>query len=977
MRKQMLGILCRMLLLALCVGGLCCGVSAYTSNASEDSAEQGTVWQESGREAAGSGAELGEGSTGEIESGESDIGEESTGEEEGKEGSEAPDVGEESSTQTEPEGEPEEALDEQPPQMEDEIALSAPARNAAGRAYYSSAVEGRISITEENLDKESVKIEAVPGDRIAREYTEKSENLAASGSLLLAGWHYEKQEDKTVLRFSFLGEGRWYFRCSCADLAGNPGVTGKGHAAAESKAFVMDTTAPVIEEISCKTESVQVVEGRSYYEKMPVLCLRVREENFDDAAFTIKDSLSAADGTPLSWESPVLSWKTHEKDGYRINETELVVNLQAKHSFVFEAKDLAGNTSSTQKCELVYDATKPKFSVTGQDDVENASKETAEESEPVVDSQAPQITVRYDVNHESAYYREARTATVTVRDQNFNPKTVAWDIRGSNQKYEIGSWTTSGETATCQVRFAEDGENYAINLKAKDFAGNTAEWRDRDYFTIDRTAPKLAITMDEWGKKNGKYYNEEKTVQLCVTEKNFDAKRVNFAILRTDGKNAEKLTAPEEYTASGDKHYAKLRLKEEGTYQISASCTDAAGNVAEKQELAAFIIDTTPPEVKISGVAEGHTNTDSAAPLVTCTDKHLDGGSVQIAIHKKDGERVSEKAWPYTKSTDAKKIEVKWEDLPKTALSDGIYKIVIAGEDLAGNAVTMRTLTFSVNRFGSEFVLEQAVRKCIKKTYVSEVPDVKITTYSVNSTREKVILRRDNTERTELSLAEGDYEVTESKVREKADRHYGWHVKNYRIKKENFQKEGEYAVVIQSDAVEGDAVIRVADSEARGVPVHFVVDRTPPAVSIGNLDQEFYEEREHAFTIAVLDNYAFKKMELRIRSLGKGESVRTIEPDDLDENHMISAKLTEHGAEQTVSYTVWDAAGNRLDSADSGDTRKCFVSTSRAVKSYHKAKKKYAKNYLLFTSAAVTTGAAVGVIVYAVLRRLRSRESKN
>ena len=51
---------------------------------------------------------------------------------------------------------------------------------------------------------------------------------------------------------------------------------------------------------------------------------------------------------------------------------------------------------------------------------------------------------------------------------------------------------------------------------------------------------------------------------------------------------------------------------------------------------------------------------------------------------------------------------------------------------------------------------------------------------------------------------------------------------------------------------------------------------------------------------------------------------------------MVNQKITEDTAYQTIHYIAWDKAGNKLDSNDNGDTRKCLVTTNKPVKEYYK-----------------------------------------
>ncbi len=60
-------------------------------------------------------------------------------------------------------------------------------------------------------------------------------------------------------------------------------------------------------------------------------------------------------------------------------------------------------------------------------------------------------------------------------------------------------------------------------------------------------------------------------------------------------------------------------------------------------------------------------------------------------------------------------------------------------------------------------------------------------------------------------------------------------------------------------------VIKETSTALKGHPISFTVDRTPPVVQIGGLEEEYYEEEKHPFVITVMDNCEFAYMDLNIR----------------------------------------------------------------------------------------------------------------
>lgn len=237
-------------------------------------------------------------------------------------------------------------------------------------------------------------------------------------------------------------------------------------------------------------------------------------------------------------------------------------------------------------------------------------------------------------------------------------------------------------------------------------------------------------------------------------------------------------------------------------------------------------------------------------------------------------------------------------------------------------------VVFRVNQRGADFILSHALKKKINKYYLKEAPKIKLREQCVKQTKSRAVILKDNEERKVI----GESSITSSVIADKKSERYGWYEKYYNFAKKDFEREGDYRVTFQADTKEKE--------------LRFVVDKTPPVVHIGNLDKQIYEEKEHEFTIRVMDNYAFKELELYMETdrniLGqKGTKKIIIKPKDLDENYMVRKTLTADKRYQTVRYIARDKAGNVIDSNDNGDTKVCLVTDSKTVKEYQEHKKEY------------------------------------
>ena len=619
----------------------------------------------------------------------------------------------------------------------------------------------------------------------------------------------------------------------------------------------------------------------------------------------------------------------------------------------------------------------------------------------VADGEKPEITVTYDTYSakNGKYYNCVRTAMVTVRDRNFDPSSVRWQISGSDDDYHIGRWSGRGERHQCQVVFSGEGKNYQIKLTAADYAGNQTVWDKDTAFTIDKTPPVIRIEMDTAQATNVFYYRRPQEVRFFVKDKN-----VNTDTAAVCRQNGEKISVG--LTDAGGNRYTAVRTyRKDGKYVLRFRCEDLAGNVTRSENVLRFVIDRTPPEVRAAGVKNGMGYAGEVRPSVTVTDRNLDRNAVYVCLERTDrAETVAASEKEYISPDAAEQSredraetavrrgrQYTWGDFPHEEGADGIYRLQAYARDLAGNQAALgKGITFTVNRYGSVYVLSDSLQDTIEKGYTKSDEEIVITEYSVNPVDTRVTLLKDNQSLRELypdktpgaggvpenqqsvrlgtaggtaqagqagisaggtpqtgqagisadgtaqagqaGISAGGYSVLYDRVG--SGSRTGWYVKRHYISGENFEEEGTYQITLESGAyvMRGGRkkMIRETSSSLRGVPILFTVDRTPPTVQIGGLEKDMYEEENHSFVITVMDNCAFDHMDVRVRYEGgeKPEKVIRILPEDLGGSHSVVRELEAYEGEQVVTYQAWDKAGNCLDSAESGEEIRCVVADS-------------------------------------------------
>lgn len=112
----------------------------------------------------------------------------------------------------------------------------------------------------------------------------------------------------------------------------------------------------------------------------------------------------------------------------------------------------------------------------------------------------------------------------------------------------------------------------------------------------------------------------------------------------------------------------------------------------------------TAPEVNIFDIVDQSANKDSVAPGVEYTDINYDADGVDITL---TGANSGAASVGSSVTTIDNGQRIKYNDFARTEEMDDLYTLTAKITDLAGN-VTEKTVRFSVNRYGSVFVLDDA-----------------------------------------------------------------------------------------------------------------------------------------------------------------------------------------------------------------------------------------------------------------------------
>ncbi len=140
-------------------------------------------------------------------------------------------------------------------------------------------------------------------------------------------------------------------------------------------------------------------------------------------------------------------------------------------------------------------------------------------------------------------------------------------------------------------------------VTARDNAGNVSANEYR--FGIDVTPPKIRVQFDNNDAQNEKYFKEDRTALVTVTERNFDETAVNIAAQGGAAVSGWTHTAGSSANGDDDTWTASISCRTDGHYTLEVSCTDLAGWAAETPEYIGtaprdFVLDKTAPVLSVS-----------------------------------------------------------------------------------------------------------------------------------------------------------------------------------------------------------------------------------------------------------------------------------------------------------------------------------------------------------------------------------------
>ncbi|MCR5342280.1 MAG: hypothetical protein K6E70_02805 [Butyrivibrio sp.] len=657
-----------------------------------------------------------------------------------------------------------------------------------GTMYFKNAFSNQIGITDKNFDNAEVR---AVGDGLKPSFSKKK----GSGG------------ETNVYKLEFKDDGRYEYYIEATDKVKNITPADDKEKSASTRKVVIDSSKPEID-IKYVSSSGKVsadADTENYTNSDVSVVVTVKEANIADNGISVEISGEDLKGGDKSHH---LSLSDFETDGEKYVATYNITE-EGKYSVTATATDKCGYNATADAGKFIIDKTEPK------------------------------VTVSFDNNEavNEHYYKAARVATIKVEDLSFDEGSVELNIDALGNAPSLSGWSGSEGEHTATLDFSQDGK-YKFSFSCADKAGNLSDTFESEEFIIDRTEPKIKIDFDNNAAENEFYYNKARTATIDIEDISFDDKAVQVKPI--EGEECDALPEVGAFSGGDTNHKANISFAADGKYGFEVTCKDLAGNESEKVSTKTFIIDTTMPEVTITGVEDKSANNGEVAPVITYMDKNVDTNNSGVTAVGKNNGVISASA-SLTKVDDGYRTQIA--DFPHEKKYDDVYVITAKVRDLAGNE-TNDEIMFSVNRFGSVYYIDDNTEKVIENYYTNEAPEISITEVNIDELEWKnVSVGRDGDVK-ELRSGK-DYTVSET------ENEKSWNSFTYTLKPANFEKDGNYSVVISSK----DKATNEQDNVVKDKEIEFAVDGTEPGIAVSGLeDNGIYEEESHPVSFNVTDN---------------------------------------------------------------------------------------------------------------------------
>ena len=592
---------------------------------------------------------------------------------------------------------------------------------------------------------------------------------------------------------------------------------------------------------------------------------------------------------------------------------------------------------------------------------DNSDNVTVKTHDIKIDTTAPVIDISYDNNNADSgkYFKDNRTATVTVTERNFVAEDVKLDITNTDGKLpSISEWKKVKGTGNLDdtkwiatIRYTADGDyKFAVSYTDKaglecrkiNFADGTVASKA---FTIDKTEPTVKVTYDNNSAANGNYYTAGRIATVVINEHNFNADRVKLTVTATDDGKAVSLPEISGWSSEGDVRTCRIYYSADAKYDFDVAVTDKAGNASDDYKADSFFVDKTDPVIEITNIENNSANSGKVAPVIRFSDTNFDRSNVKVVVTGANRGGVA----PIGSYSDIHNgVVFSFSNFAEEKSVDDIYTVNVSLRDKAGRT-TSKSVTFSVNRFGSVYTLSKELKKLING-YNKEAGDIVITETNANELSNIKLTLFKNSET--IALEEGkDYSI------DITGGNGSWYRYVYTIFKNNFADDGVYSLSIHSEDGAGNVAENTLDT--KDTDINFGIDKTKPTINVKNVESnETYALDMLKVNMSAQDNLSLKSVVVELDGAKyaewSGDELKAFIESGADMTFDVSGDST---SAHTIKVTAVDEAGNEQVEEISD----FYVTTNLWVRYY--------TNKPLFYSSIGGTVLLLGIIIFIIVKK--------
>ena len=546
--------------------------------------------------------------------------------------------------------------------------------SASNSRYFKAARTATIKVTEHNFDtKNGSKLTVTAKDASGRTVKTYADSITS----------WTKSGDVYTAKVEFKDDANYTFDFAYTDMAGNTsGRVNYGSSKAPEN-FTVDTVKP---QGTVKIGSL--TSDSSFRNSYDFTRWSNRSQ---EVSITDSDTLSGIDHVEYLRTDKIYNETQAAKAAGWMRadnlSTSFSISPDEKVIIYVHIVDKAGNETYISSNGVIFDATKP-----------------------VVEKEAPQIKITPGKTSFSGVFNSDVPFDIRVVD----PSTGADVYSGlSSVTYEVinmGTVTSSGtlfrggaemtkvydKTAALTINSAANNSNdVTLRIYASDNAGNSSA---KDYdLSIDITKPSIRLSYDNNSVRNDKYFKNDRTAVIEVTERNFSADDIKIDIKNSEGSvpRVSGWTQVSSGSGNGDNAVWRTTVKfdTDGKYTVNITGADKAGNsdsglniVSGTAAAKDFVIDKTAPELTVSydnnSAQHGNYYDSARKATITIKEHNFSKNDASVSLTSRlDGKDISkpkQSDWSGSNDSYVSTIEYK---------ADGDYTFGIKYTDLAGNEI--------------------------------------------------------------------------------------------------------------------------------------------------------------------------------------------------------------------------------------------------------------------------------------------------